>query len=194
MRNWILSQEGDKWTVKLDVWDLGGPLDTNLRSWSATLSARVRVVVSRLTLASVLPLDFHGWIRAVMTMFIPGALHGVEASLFAEGSLLKLRAAILGAVWSRRQPLASAGAVFRMLDGPQGCGLASCVVLVRFCLMRRYLAHRPAEIGGGYRLLGMVQGGRPGHGLVHSLVAGAVGIGFMWGPSCLVGRAQVCPC
>ena len=182
MRNWLLSQEGDKWTVKLDVWDLGGPLDTNLRGWSATLSARVRVIVSRLTLASVLPLDFHGRIRVVRTMFIPGALHGVEASLFAEGSLLKLRAAILSVVCSQRQPLASAGAVFRMLDGSQGCDLAYCVVLVRFCLMRRYLARRPAEIGGVIAFWGWCRMGVPGHGPVHSLVAGAVGIGFHVGP------------
>ena len=47
-----------------------------------------------------------------------GAVHGVEASLLAKGSVLKLRAAFLGAVCSRRQPLASAGAALSMLDGP----------------------------------------------------------------------------
>ena len=95
-------------------------------------------------LVSVLPLDIHGRIRVVRTMFIPGALHGIEASLSAEGSLLMLRAAIPGAVWSGRQPLASAGAVLNMLEG---CDLAYCVVWPWFRVMRRYLALRPAEIG-----------------------------------------------
>ena len=31
MRNWVLSQEGDKWSVKFDVRDLGGHLDTTFR-------------------------------------------------------------------------------------------------------------------------------------------------------------------
>ena len=34
---WVLSQEGDKWSVKYDVRDLGGHLDTTFRGWSATL-------------------------------------------------------------------------------------------------------------------------------------------------------------
>ena len=56
----MLSQEGDKWSVKFDVRDLGGHLDTTLRGWSSTLAARVRLVISRLVLILVLPLDFHG--------------------------------------------------------------------------------------------------------------------------------------
>ena len=31
VRGWVHSDEGHKWTVKLDVWDLGGHLDTALR-------------------------------------------------------------------------------------------------------------------------------------------------------------------
>ena len=31
MRKWILSDEGDKWAVKLDVRDLGGHPDTSGR-------------------------------------------------------------------------------------------------------------------------------------------------------------------
>ena len=54
-------------------------------------------------------------------MFILCALHGVEASLLSKGCILELRAAVLRAVWSRRQPLAGAGAVLGMLDGPQRC-------------------------------------------------------------------------
>ena len=54
---------------------------------------------------------------------LPAALHGVEASLLASGSLLKLRSAVCRVVWSRRQPLANVGAVLSMLDGPSGCDL-----------------------------------------------------------------------
>ena len=27
MKDWVLSEEGDKWSVKFDVWDLGGHLN-----------------------------------------------------------------------------------------------------------------------------------------------------------------------
>ena len=52
---------------------------------------------------------------------MPAALHGIEASLLASDSLRKLRSAIRRVVWSRRQPLASVGAVLGLLDGPIGC-------------------------------------------------------------------------
>ena len=44
------------------------------------------LVISRFALVAVLPLDFHGRIRVVRTMFILGALHGIEASLLAQRS------------------------------------------------------------------------------------------------------------
>ena len=133
MRDWILSHEGEKWTLKLDVGDLGGHPDTTFRSWSATLAARVRLVISRLMLNSVLPLDFHGKLMLIRSMFVPGAfaLHGSEASLLAKSGLLRLRSAILGVVWSSRQPLVNVGAVRSMLDGFQGCDPAYCVVMVQ---------------------------------------------------------------
>ena len=37
-------------------------------------------------------------------------------------------------VWSRRQPLASVGAVLSLLDGPTGCDPAFCIVWFRFRL------------------------------------------------------------
>ena len=45
-------------SVKLDVRDLGGHLDTTFHGWSSTLASRVRLVISRLVLVSALPLDF----------------------------------------------------------------------------------------------------------------------------------------
>ena len=46
--NRVLSPEGYKWSVRFDVRDLGGHLDTTFRGWSAAVAARVRLVISRL--------------------------------------------------------------------------------------------------------------------------------------------------
>ena len=92
------------------------------------LASRVRLVISRLVLVFALSLDFHGRLRVLRSMFIPGALHGVEASFLAGTSLRRLRAAFFGVAWSRRQPFARLGAVLSLLDGPSGCDPAFCVV------------------------------------------------------------------
>ena len=120
MKDWVLSQDGDRWSVKFDVRDLGGHLDTTFRGWSSTLAARVRFVISRLVLIFVLPLDFHGRVRVVRSMYLPAALHGIEASLLASESLRRLRSAVRRVVWSRR-PSAGVGAVLSLLDGLTGC-------------------------------------------------------------------------
>ena len=73
MKDWVLSCGGDQWSVKFDVRDLGGHLDTTFRGWSSTLAARVRLVNSRLVLIFALLLDFHGRVRIVRSMFIPAA-------------------------------------------------------------------------------------------------------------------------
>ena len=140
MKDWVLSLEGDKWSVKFDVRDLGGHLDTTFRGWSSTLAARVRLVLSRLVLIFALPLYFHGRVRVLRSMYLPAALHGIEASLLASDSLRKLRSSICSVVWSRREPMANVGAVLALLDGPTGCDPAFCVVWFRFRLLRRYLA------------------------------------------------------
>ena len=67
MREWVLSREVDKWSVKFDVRDLGGHLHTTILGWSSTLAARVRLVISRLVLIFALPLDFHGRVRVAET-------------------------------------------------------------------------------------------------------------------------------
>ena len=72
MRDWIVTDEGDKWSVELDFRDLGGHLDTTFRGWSATLATRVRMVIARLVLIFVLPLDFYGRLRVIRSTFIPG--------------------------------------------------------------------------------------------------------------------------
>ena len=128
MKDLVLSQEEDQWSVKFDVRDLGGHLDTTFRGWSSTLAAMVRLVISRLVLIFVLPLDFHGRVRVLLSMYLPAALHGIEASLLASESLRRLRSAVRRVVWSRRQLLACVGAVLSLLDGPTGCDPACCVV------------------------------------------------------------------
>ena len=185
MKDWALSQEGDKWSVKFDVRDLGGHLDTTFRGWSSTLAARVRLVISRLVLIFALPLDFHGRVGVVRSMYLPAALLGIEASLLASDSLRKLPSSIHRVVWSRRQPLACVGAVLSLLDGPTGCEPAFCVVWYRFRLLRRYLSLWPTEVGRGYRLLEMVGEGGPGHGPIHLFSASAAEIGFWWDPLAL---------
>ena len=137
VRDWVVTDEGDRWTVKLDVRDLGGHLDITFRGWSSTLAARVRLVLARLLVVFALPLHFHGRMIVLRNMFIPGALHGIEASFLAESSVRKLRTAFCKVSWSCRQPLAHVGAVLSLLDGPVGCDPAFCVVWFRFRLMRR---------------------------------------------------------
>ena len=122
MRDCVVTEEGDRWTVKLDVRDLGGHSDTTFRGWSSTLAKRVRIVIARLLVVFALPLHFHGRLGVLRNMFIPGALHGIEASFLAESSVRKLRAAFCKVCWSGRQPLAHVGAVLSLLDGPVGSG------------------------------------------------------------------------
>ena len=98
----MLSQEEDRWSVKFDVPDWERHLDATFRGWSSSLAAGVRLVIA-------LTLDFHGRDRVVRSMYLPAALHGIEASLLASDSLRKLRSSIHRVVWSRRQPLASVG-------------------------------------------------------------------------------------
>ena len=125
-------------------------------------------------------LDFHGRLRVLHSMFIPGALHGIEASFLADTSLRKLRTAFVRVAWSRRQSFASIGAVLNLLDGPSGCDTAFCVVWFRFRMLRRYLAYHPGEVFRVYRLLERSAGGCPGHGPVHLLLQSASTIGFHW--------------
>ena len=115
---------------------LGRHLDSTFRGWSATLATRVRLVIARQVLIFALPLDFHGRLQVIRSMFIHGALHGIEVSFLAEASLCKLRAAIVRVVGSRRQSLANTGAVLSLLDGPSGCDPTFCVVWHRFRMLR----------------------------------------------------------
>ena len=84
MKCWVVSDAGDKWSVRLDVRDLGGHLDSTFRARAVTLNSRMS--------AAIPPLDFVGKLRVLRTMHLPGALHGAEASLVSVSGLRKLRA------------------------------------------------------------------------------------------------------
>ena len=85
---WFLS-DGEKWTVKFDVLDLGGHIDTSLRSWATTLSARVCVAAKDVKAVAVLPGGFGAKLGIVRSKFMASALHGCEVSTVAQGSFLK---------------------------------------------------------------------------------------------------------
>ena len=180
MKDWVIFDQDERWSVKLDVRDLGGHLDTTYRAWGCTLAARVLAVLRVVWLVSALPLGYHGKLRVLRTMFIPAALHGIEASHLSQSSLLKLRAAFVRACWSGKLTLAHSGTVLGMLDGPEFVDPVMCIVWFRFRLMRRYLAYRPLEAARIGRLLELVSGGAPGHGPVHLLVESASSLGFHW--------------
>ena len=72
MRDWILSESGDRWTVKLDTRDLGGHLDTTCRRRNTTLAGRVLGLLAAVLVVLALPLDFAGKLRILRTKFIPG--------------------------------------------------------------------------------------------------------------------------
>ena len=52
MEGWLVSDGGDRWSVRLVVRDLGGHLDTTNRAWGGTLAARVSVVLQTVWLVS----------------------------------------------------------------------------------------------------------------------------------------------
>ena len=114
MEDWVLSDSGDRWSVNLDVGDLGGHLGAALDGRGGLLLARILVVMA-------LPLDFSVKLRVLCTKFLPGALHGIDASVLSLGWLHRLRSACVSAVWSRKVPLAHTGAVLTLLDGVVGC-------------------------------------------------------------------------
>ena len=112
MRSWVLSDSGDKWSVKLDVRDLGGHLDTSYRCRAGTLVGRVLGLLDSVLLVMALPLDFAGKLRILRTKFLPGALHAIEASGISFSLVQRLRSAFVSAVWSRKMPLAHVGGYF----------------------------------------------------------------------------------
>ena len=67
MKEWVISDQGEHWSVKLDVRDVGGYLDTTERAWGRTLVAWVLAVLGVVWLVSALPLDYRGKLRVLRT-------------------------------------------------------------------------------------------------------------------------------
>ena len=128
MKTWDISGAGDCWTVRLDVRDLGGHLDTTYRR-AGTLADRIPPVRASCKAAGSLPLGFRGTLGLLRSKCIPAALHGIESSHVSDANLDSLRTAFVAAAWSARMPLAHPGAVLSLLDGPDGCDPAYVVVL-----------------------------------------------------------------
>ena len=63
MKDWDISGAGDCWSVRLDVRDLGGHLDTTYRSRAGTLADRIPPVRVSCKAAGSLPLGFRGDFR-----------------------------------------------------------------------------------------------------------------------------------
>ena len=73
MRGWLVTDEGGKWSVKLDVRDLGRRLDTTFRGWSATLATGVRLIIVRLVLLFVLSLLIRVYVSCALPYLkLPG--------------------------------------------------------------------------------------------------------------------------
>ena len=136
-----VSDTGDKWSVRLDVRDLGGHLDSTLRARAATLGFRMAAAIPRVRAVAVLLLDFCGRLRILCTMHLPAALHGVEASLVSISGLRKLRSAFGQAAMSGGLRLANPGAVLSLLDGPVGSDPGFHVVWCRFRMLRGHMAY-----------------------------------------------------
>ena len=194
MKDWVLSDAGDKWSVKLDTRDLGGHLDTTYRRRNATLAGRVLGLLVAVLVVMALPLDFASKMRVLMAKFLPGAVDAIEGSRISFSLLQQLRSAFVSAAWSRKMPLAHVGAVLSLLDGPPGCDPGFFVLWCRFRLLRRYLAFRPLEVPRIYSLLWLVAGGCPGHGLVHVVVESACIVVFSWNPLNSVWNRPGLPC
>ena len=131
MKGWVVSDAGDRWTVKLDVRDLGGHLDSTFRARATTLGYRIAAAVPRVPSVAVLPLDFCGRLRILRTMHLHAALHGAEASLVSISGLRGVRSAFGRAAMSGVLRLPNPGAVLCLLDGTcwfrpwVSCGLVS---------------------------------------------------------------------
>ena len=183
MKYWAVSDTGYKWSVRLDVRDLGGHLDSTLRARETTLGYRISAAVPRVHSVTVLPLDFCGRLRILRTMHLPAALHGVQASLVSISGLRRLRTAFGQAAMSGGLQLADPGAVLSLLDGPVGSDPGFYVVWCRFRMLRRHMAYNSSvhELARIYSLLRVVSAGAPGHGPVHLLLSSVLSLGFFLG-------------
>ena len=182
MRDWFISGDGHRWTIKLDGRDFGGHLDATFWARNAALARRAVGVLDKVPAVGALPLWFSGKLRILRAMHTPAALHVVEASHISQASSKRLRSAYVRAVTSGSMHLANPGAVLSFLDWPTGCDPGCHVVWCRFRMLRRYMAYNAGgwDLLRVYGLLRAVCTG--GHGPIHVLLHGVAESGFSWDP------------
>ena len=65
MSTWFISDEGERWRVPLDVWDLGGHTDTSYLGRADTLASRISQELTRNPAVHALPLGFRGKLQVL---------------------------------------------------------------------------------------------------------------------------------
>ena len=151
MKGWVVSDAGDRWTVQLDVRDLGGHLDSTSSSRATTLGYRIAAAVPQVPSVPVLPLDFCGKLHILRTMHLPAALHGAEVSLVSISGLRGLRSAFGRAAMSGGLRMANPGLLVQTW--------VSCC-LVSLSDVRKHMAYNSAvhELAGVLSLLPVLLG------------------------------------
>ena len=71
MKCWVVSDAGDKWSVRLDVRDLGGHLDCTFRARAVTFGSRMAAAIHRVRAVAVLPLEFVGGLLVLGSSELP---------------------------------------------------------------------------------------------------------------------------
>ena len=103
-----------------------GHLDSTFRGWSATLAARVRLVIARLVLIFALPLDFHGRLRFIRTMLF------LEHCMRLRPLSLPIPVCVSYVLLSLR-PFGLVGSLLPMLVRFSACCFLCCLVQVFAC-------------------------------------------------------------
>ena len=140
-----------------DVLDLGGHLDITLWARAGTLSRRAVQATSQVHMVGVSPF---GFLRL---------LHGVEGADVSCKNLNSFRTGIVRVFWRKKLLMANPHAVLSLLDAPDCCDPALCVIWGRFRQMRRFLAYPPNDVPRIHGLLDLAAACRPGHGPVNHL-------------------------
>ena len=127
MESWTISDEGEKWSVKLDVRNLGGHLHSTRRHRASWISRSCFAFGSQC-------------VRMLHCM-------ALRPLWFLRAASPNLDLLFVAAVWSRRMRLANSGAFLNLLHGPVNGDPNFHVVWSRFWMIRWFLTYRACERG-----------------------------------------------
>ena len=136
---WAVFDAGEKWSVGLDVRDLGRHLDSTFSARAATLGHRISAAVPRVHSVAVLPLDFCGFFA-----FYERCICLLRSIILKPLLSLFLVCVGLGLLLVRLLFLVVCvcpGAVLSLLDGLVGSDPGFHVVWCRFRMLRRHMAY-----------------------------------------------------